>query len=171
MPPAAELLILHSGVERSLAQTAYNQRRTECKQAAHLMGLTSLRDANYAAVELLPPPLRQRARHVLTENARVLAARGADARAFGELMNASHQSLRDDYAVSVPRLDLLVSLLQAEQPVYGAKLTGAGFGGACVALCEPQCASRVAAKVLAAYSDLGGHGRLLLPTPSAHHTL
>ena len=130
--------------------------------------------ASLSGLCLLSPTFNrasQRARHVLTENARVLAARGADARAFGELMNASHQSLRDDYAVSVPRLDLLVSLLQAEQPVYGAKLTGAGFGGACVALCEPQCASRVAAKVLEAYSDLGGHGRLLLPAPSAHHTL
>jgi galactokinase len=163
MPAAAELLIVHSGIERSLAHSAYNERRTECRQAARMMGLTSLRDANLASVELLPSPLRERARHVLTENARVNSAVGADAIAFGELMNASHQSLRDDYAVSVPRLDLLVSLLQAEPQVYGAKLTGAGFGGACVALCEPQRAQRIAANVLAAYADVGGRGRLLVP--------
>jgi galactokinase len=163
MPPATELLVVHSGVERSLAQSDYNLRRTECRQAARMMGLQSLREARLETIEQLPPPLRQRARHVFTENDRVRAALSADAAAFGKLMNASHRSLRDDYAVSIPRLDDLVELLQAQEPVYGAKLTGAGFGGACVALCRHGGALIAGRTVLAAYAEDGGQGRLLVP--------
>jgi len=87
-----------------------------------------------AALERLPSPLRERARHVITENRRVLAALAADAAGFGELMRQSHASLRDDYAVSLPALDALVDALDREPEVFGARLTGAGFGGCCVAL-------------------------------------
>ncbi len=91
----------------------------------------------------LPSPLRERARHVVHENLRVLeAAKGVDAERFGELMNASHASLRDDYEVSIPALDVLCEALRAQPGVLGARLTGAGFGGACVALCRKGQAQR-----------------------------
>ena len=92
-----------------------------------------------------------------------LGALHADASAFGKLMNASHASLRDDYEVSSPALDTLARLLQADADVFGAKLTGAGFGGACVALCRDGGAGQVAQAVLAAYGRLGYQGRQLVP--------
>ena len=111
-----------------------------------------------------PEPLRRRVRHVVSENARVLlAANCHDATEFGILMNASHASLRDDYEVSVPELDQLVVLLQAHPHVYGARLTGAGFGGACVALCEPQALREISETVLRDYSSAGFTGRVLVP--------
>jgi galactokinase len=100
----------------------------------------------------------------MSENARVLrGASGVDAPAFGALMNASHASLRDDYEVSVPALDALVALLQRHPAVFGARLTGAGFGGACVALCQAGAEARVARDVLPRYAAQGGHGRRLVP--------
>ncbi len=165
MPPGTELLVLDSGLSRSLAASGYNERRAQCEQAAAALGVQALRDvAHAAAVEALPEPLRRRARHVVTENARVLqAAQGVDAATFGELMNASHASLRDDYEVSVPPLDRLVDLLQRSAHVHGARLTGAGFGGACVALCHEGTASTVAERVLADYAAEGHAGRQLVP--------
>ena len=165
LPPDSAVLVLDSGVSRSLAKSGYNERRAECEAAAKALGVPALRDvADPAAVEALPEPLRRRARHVVRENARVLAALSCtDPAAFGALMNASHQSLRDDYDVSVPELDTLVALLQAAPGVHGARLTGAGFGGACVALCHPQALAQVAATVLDAYARQGFSGRQLVP--------
>jgi galactokinase len=167
MPPATELLVLDSGLSRSLATSGYNERRAQCEQAAAQLGVAALRDVDdVAAVESLPDPLRRRARHVVSENARVLqAVAGADASAFGRLMNESHASLRDDYEVSVAPLDRLVALLQAHSDVHGARLTGAGFGGACVALCREGAASAVARRVLAEYAAEGHSGRQLVPAP------
>jgi galactokinase len=100
---------------------------------------------------------------VVSENQRVLAAiQAVDADAFGALMNASHASLRDDYEVSIPALDTLVSLLQQHSFVYGARLTGAGFGGACVALVHRGRAGEVAAEVLRNYVGLGHRGSRLV---------
>jgi galactokinase len=82
---------------------------------------------------------------------------------FGRLMNESHRSLRDDYEVSTPELDLLVGLLQAQPGVYGARLTGAGFGGACVALCEASQLRPVADAVVARYAQAGQRGAVLVP--------
>ena len=164
LPGGSEILVLHSGIERELAASGYNARRAECERAAQLLGLASLRDiADPAAAQPLPEPLRRRVRHVLTENARVLQALGADPAQFGALMNASHASMRDDYEVSHPQLDRLVALLQANQDVYGARLTGGGFGGACVALCKPGTPRGVAAQVLAVYRHDNARGRLLVP--------
>ena len=164
LPAGSELLVLHSGVERSLAATAYNMRRDECSEAARMLGVASLREATLDAALRLPGPFKQRARHVISENQRVLStADGVDAEELGELMNASHASLRDDYAVSTAALDLLVALLQQESTVYGAKLTGAGFGGACVALCHEGAALQTAEKVLAAYKTQGQEGHVLVP--------
>jgi galactokinase len=102
---------------------------------------------------------------VITEDNRVLEAKqGVSAERFGELMNASHTSLRDDYEVSVPGLDTLVSLLQQTPGVYGARLTGAGFGGACVALTVAGKARAIAESVLNQYnSSSEATGRLLVP--------
>ena len=165
LPAQSTLLVIDSGEPRSLAASGYNQRRAECEQASQLLGLASLRDApDLAAVEALPEPLRRRARHVLTENARVLeAAEGLSAPDFGALMNASHASLRDDYEVSTPAIDRLVGLLQAHPMVYGARLTGAGFGGACVALCDLGTVTAVVRCVLPDYARAGGKGRVLVP--------
>jgi galactokinase len=166
LPADTAVLVLDSGVARSLAGSAYNDRRAECTAAARLLGIGALRDvADTAATDALPEPLRRRARHVVTENARVLRTlAGLDAAAFGALMNASHASLRDDFEVSIPALDTLVALLQAHPRVYGARLTGAGFGGACVALCDPQGLAETAAEVLDAYARAGfSGGRQVVP--------
>jgi galactokinase len=168
LPPGAELLVLDSGIARTLAGSSYNARRRECEAAARALGVPALRDvASAEAVEALPEPLRSRARHVVTENGRVLRGiESADARVFGALMNASHASLRDDFEVSTPALDRLVALLQAHDDVFGARLTGAGFGGACVALCRAGTALAVADVVLGEYGAAGGRGARLVP-PSA----
>jgi galactokinase len=165
LPVGSAVLVLDSGVARTLAGSGYNQRRAECEQAARLLGVGSLRDVEGPQqLAGLPELLQRRARHVVTENARVLQAVDCrDARAFGALMNASHASLRDDYEVSTSELDLLVELLQGEPAVYGARLTGAGFGGACVALCEAGAERQVALAVLARYRSGGQEGRLLVP--------
>jgi galactokinase len=165
LPDGTEILVLDSGVPRTLASSGYNQRRAECEAAAQQLGVTALRDVtNPDAVAALPEPIRQRARHVITENNRVLKVlEGVSAVEFGELMNASHASLRDDYQVSVPALDVLVALLQETTGVFGARLTGAGFGGACVALVETGKAAAIGQTVLAHYQSAGHSGRMLVP--------
>jgi galactokinase len=169
LPPDAALLVFDSGVPRSLAESRYNQRRDECREAARRLGVASLREVrDVAQVEILPEPLRGRARHVVTENSRVLeAAGGVAAPRFGELMDASHASLRDDFEVSVAPLDALVALLQSQPDVFGARLTGAGFGGACVALCAPGGVAAAARSVLTAYAALGHAGAQLVPEQGA----
>ncbi len=168
LPADSAVLVLDSGVARELAASGYNARRAECEEAARRLDVPMLRDLSVddlPRVQALPAPLDRRARHVVTENQRVLDAVGTnDARAFGGLMNESHASLRDDYEVSVDALDKLVELLQAQPDVFGARLTGAGFGGACVALCRTGTSRRVAKDVLAAYEGQGGRGRLLVPS-------
>ncbi len=162
--PAGELIVIDSGVARTLATSGYNERRAECELAATLLGIKALRDEiTLERSEALPEPLNRRARHVITENARVLeAVTGVDADRFGELMNASHASLRDDYEVSVPPLDTLVQFLQEHPNVYGARLTGAGFGGACVALARDGTAAKVKADVLKRYQEAGFEGTALV---------
>ena len=163
-PPRSEIAILDCGVPRTLAASGYNERRRECEEAARLLGVGSLRDAIDAqAIESLPPPLRQRARHVFTENLRVLeAAAGVDAAHFGRLMTQSHESLRDDYEVSIDALDALVESLLEQPDVFGCKLTGAGFGGACVALLATGTGGRVKPAALDAFAARGYRGSVLL---------
>jgi galactokinase len=150
IPPGAEVLVIDSGIRRALTNSSYNQRRTECETAAQLLKISTLRDLKTLdQLQDLPPLLQQRARHVFTENQRVLMAkRGVSATQFGLLMNASHASLRDDYEVSIPALDDLANLLQHTLGVFGARLTGAGFGGACVALVATGQRQGIAASVL-----------------------
>lgn len=163
-PTGAAMVVIDSGVARSLAASGYNQRRAECEAAAHQLGVKALRDVtDPQQADSLPEPIRRRARHVITENNRVLKVlAGISAPEFGTLMNASHASLRDDYEVSVPALDRLVEILQTMPNVFGARLTGAGFGGACVALVVAGQAQTIAASALNQYNHAGYNGRILV---------
>jgi galactokinase len=168
LPTGAEVLVMDSGVPRTLAGSGYNQRRAECEEAARQLGVQALRDITEPqVVEVLPEPLRRRARHVITENNRVLEVlQGVSVQRFGELMNASHISQRDDYQVSVPAVDTLVAILQETPGVFGARLTGGGFGGACVALVASTQARAIAQEVLERQRCAGYSGRLLVPEVS-----
>ncbi len=164
-PTVTEILVIDSGVPRTLAASGYNQRSRQCQEAARLLGVQALRDITDPQVaEALPEPLRCRARHVITEDNRVLEVlQGVSAERFGELMNASHISLRDDYEVSTAALDTLVAMLQETPGVFGARLTGAGFGGATVALVTALKARAIALDVLERYKRAGYAGRILVP--------
>ncbi|MBD2448114.1 galactokinase [Nostoc sp. FACHB-152] len=170
-PSGAEIVVIDSGVPRTLASSGYNQRRAECEEAAHLLGVKALRDVTDAKVtEALPEPLKRRARHVVTEDNRVLEAlEGVTPERFGELMNASHTSLRDDYEVSVPALNTLVEIFQKTPGVFGSRLTGAGFGGACVALVALGEGKAIANQVLEQYSHTGNTGKILVPSLESNH--
>jgi galactokinase len=166
-PTGAEVIVLDSGVPRKLATSGYNQRRAECEEASRQLGVKALRDVtDLQTIAHLPELLRKRSRHVITENDRVLTTRSAHLSAieFGELMNASHASLRDDYEVSVPALDSLVNLLQSTPDVFGARLTGAGFGGACVALVATGKGKTIAQDVLDRYQATGQTGQIFVPS-------
>lgn len=140
VPDGVEVLVAHSGEARALRGSAYAERRAQVEAAAAALG-RPLADVAPPEVEQLDDAvLRKRARHVVRENARVrafaAALSGRDAATAGALMNESHASLRDDFEVSTPALDALVAGLQAAPGVWGARLTGAGFGGCAVALCD-----------------------------------
>jgi galactokinase len=132
------LAVLDSGASRSLAKSGYNERREECWRALELLGLESLRDAEDGSG--LPPPLDRRVRHVITENERVDAAVAAladgDLQTLGELLNASHASLRDDYEVSVPEVERAVETCM-HAGALGARIMGGGFGGSVLGLFPP----------------------------------
>ncbi len=164
LPRPADLIVIDSGVPRTLAASGYNRRRSECEAAARLLEVAALRDVtDVTRTQTLPPPLDRRARHVVTENNRVLeAVTGVDVVRFGKLMNDSHASLRDDYEVSIHALDQLVAILQQHPDVYGARLTGAGFGGACVALAKSGVSALVKEQVLRAYAESGHRGSVLV---------
>jgi galactokinase len=137
LPPEVEVVVADTGERRSVATSAYEERRRQCEQAAALVG--PLRSAAPEAVAALEDPVvRRRARHVVAENARVRSfaegLRSGDVEGAGRLMIESHASLRDNFEVSTPALDALVERLLAIDGVLGARLTGAGFGGCVVAV-------------------------------------
>jgi galactokinase len=135
------LVTLDSGAVHSIAYSGYNERRRECREACAALGIETLRDAT--EIDGLPEPLRSRARHVITENARVDATVGAlragDLDQVGRLLDASQASLRDDYAASVPEVEATVERLKAAGAA-GARMVGGGFGGAVLALLPPGVA-------------------------------
>lgn len=148
----ARLVICNSGVKHSLADGEYNQRRAHCEAGAAEIGVKALRDATLDQVENLPDELlRKRCRHVVTENERVqnavTALNGGDLAEFGRLMYASHESLRRDYEVSCEELDVLVELARQIPGVYGARMTGGGFGGCTVNLVEAGSADAFVARI------------------------
>jgi galactokinase len=133
------LALLDSGARHEHASSGYNERREECRRAAELLGVESLRDATDAVG--LPEPLGRRVRHVITENQRVDAAvaalRERDPESLGWLLDASHRSLRDDYEVSVPEVERTVAACH-DAGALGARIMGGGFGGAVLALFGPE---------------------------------
>lgn len=148
---AAHIVVCDTLVKHSLASSAYNERRRECAEGvrrlqAHKPDIRALRDVDPATYEALahhlPEVVRKRCRHVVYENARVLQAvqslRAGDLTAFGRHMYASHESLRDDYAVSCSELDFLVDAARRLPGVFGARMTGGGFGGCTVQLVAPD---------------------------------
>lgn len=165
LPTQCQPIVIDSGVPRRLAGSVYNQRRAECEEAARQLGVKSLRDiGDPTRASHLPPPLNRRARHVISENNRVLeAVGGVPATRFGVLMNASHTSLKEDYEVSIEALDVLTDIMQNAPGVYGARLTGAGFGGACVGLAEATGSDHAATFILEEYSARGYKGKIIVP--------
>jgi galactokinase len=154
LPDDIGVLVVHSGTERQLAGSAYAERRAACEAAAARLGVEFLRDAT--PQQVAGDPL---ARHVVHENARVGAfadaLRASDCARAGALMLESHASLRDDFAVSTPELDLLVDL-SVDSGAFGARLTGAGFGGCIVALVPREQLTTIARAVTERYRDETG---------------
>lgn len=174
IPDDVELVVWDSGISHSHATGEYRVRRQECQEAARRLGVIELRDLDdtvWRRLDLLPAALARRVRHVITENARVLATVSAfndgDVSTAGMLLSASHASLRDDFEVSTPDVDRLVELAIAERDILGARMTGGGFGGAVVALCRRPYGAAAAAHVIDAYRALTNRdGAVLLPLRS-----
>jgi galactokinase len=169
MPAGAELVVINSGVAHSHAKGDYRTRRAECEQAAARLGVEQLRDLtldDLRRVMALPEPLGRRARHVVTEDDRVLTAvramRSGDLAALGALFYASHDSMRDDYEVSIPEIDALVDLARGERDVFGARLTGGGFGGSVVMLAKEGTGRVVGDRIATEYAARTGRAATIL---------
>jgi galactokinase len=169
LPDDVELALVDSGVPHRHAGGEYRVRRAECDAAARALGvglLTDLDERDLDRLSELPAPLDRRARHVLTENGRVpAAARALDTRdlaTLGRLLVASHASLRDDFEASLPPIDALVARAIEDPRVYGARLTGGGFGGAVLLLCHAGAAHGVATSIVAA-TPAAPDARVVLP--------
>ncbi len=179
-PAKASILIIHSTVQRELVTSAYNERRAQCGSALEQLNKASHRARTYL-VEYSPAdferwgkglsdPEGRRARHVITEQARVLECEKAlnqgDVNQVGELLNQSHWSLRDDYEVSCKELDSLHEIALSIEGVYGCRMTGAGFGGCAVALVEPRKAESVAQRLADQFEKQWGKRPWTLQTPA-----
>jgi galactokinase len=169
IPPEVSLVICNTMVRHSHSASGYNQRRAECEAVTRffserLAGVKALRDVSVEDFERLggelPEVIRKRARHVITENVRVLKAGEAlaagDVNRFGSLMKESHASLRDDFEVSCEEVDVMVRLAEENLGVYGARMTGGGFGGCTINLVESTSVEQFKSKVLAGYEKTTG---------------
>jgi galactokinase len=169
VPQDVRLVICNTMVRHSLAGGEYNERRHECETGAELLGkkipgVKALRDVSLNDFERysaeLPETVRKRCRHVITENARVLEAAAAlvdqDATRFGQLMKESHKSLRDDFEVSCRELDVMVELAVQMEGVYGARMTGGGFGGCTVNLVKSDRVQDFSSKLADGYEKATG---------------
>ncbi len=170
IPEGLALVVADSQVRRSLSNSAYNARRGECEQAVSLLkqhkpDIASLRDVTFQDLQRygkhLPETLLRRARHVVTENQRVLHVAKAlykkNLDEVGVLLVDGHRSLRDDYEVSLPQLDVLVEAAIEVEGCYGARLTGAGFGGCVIALVAEDATDDVIAHICEVYDDRFGN--------------
>ncbi len=161
LPTGVKIVILDTATRRGLVDSAYNERRQQCEEAAVFFGVELLRDVTperfFAREKDLPELTRKRARHVITEDVRTLAAADAmrmnDSETLGRLMWESHVSLRDDFEVSNDALNTLVDLAMAHEGCLGARMTGAGFGGCAVALVREEAAAAFEREVAAAYQQ------------------
>ena len=164
LPPQTKIVIMDTGTRRGLKDSAYNDRREACDEAARIMGVSSLRDATLDNITQLEPPLpeklQNRALHVVSENLRVQKAaqamRAGDPKTLGDLLKRSHQSLRDKYEVSCPELDTMVEIANEQSACYGARMTGAGFGGCAVALVSEDSVESFCKDVSKAYKEKTG---------------
>lgn len=157
------VVVMHSGVKRGLVDSEYNIRRSQCEEAVQLLrrelpNITALRDVGVEHLDLvnaLPGDLAKRARHVVTENQRVLegikALEKGDVESFGRLLNASHESLKSDYEVSCKELDILVAICQDTPGVVGSRMTGAGFGGSTVTIIKKGHVEQLRSRVMDEY--------------------
>lgn len=164
LPPGNAVIVLDTATRRGLVDSAYNERRAQCEAAARFFNVKALRDVSVAQFEARAAELdevtRRRARHVVTENDRTLKAaevmRAGDAAALGLLMNASHDSLRDDFEVTNSALNVIVEIARQQPGCWGARMTGAGFGGCAVALVKAEAATAFDQAVTAAYTQATG---------------
>jgi len=165
LPQETAVVILDTATRRGLVDSAYNERRQQCEAAAAYFGVPALRDVDIATfnakAEGLDPVTRKRAKHIITENQRTLDAMAAmlqdDPRVLGKLINESHASLRDDFEVSSDELNQIVACaLRRTTAVFGARMTGAGFGGCAVALVRDYHAKAFAQAVAACYQAATG---------------
>jgi len=163
-PPGVAVAVLDTATRRGLVDSAYNERRSQCEAAARFCRVPALRDVTIeqfaALADGLDAVTRQRARHVITENARTLQAadamRRGDAPALGSLMRESHLSLRDDYEVSSDALNVMVQCAAAHEACFGARMTGAGFGGCAVALIRADAGEDFVRRTSEAYRQATG---------------
>ena len=157
-----ELLVMDTRVAHRLTDGGYAARRQSCEEAAQLVGVSSLRDLTAAILEeskhLLSEVVYKRARHVVTENERVIQTvellSGSGPKSIGQLMVESHASMRDDFQISISELDVAVETAMAEG-AFGARMTGGGFGGAAIALIESAKVSNLTSVVLEKFRDQG----------------
>ncbi len=160
LPPTA-VVVLDTATRRGLADSEYNTRRAQCEAAADFFGVPALRDVSLAQFQAqaagLDAVTRRRARHVVSENDRVLQAvaamRQGDVVRLGQLIDASHASLRDDFAVSSAELDLMVDIARQQPGCFGARMTGAGFGGCALALVQTAVVEAFVTAVATAYQQ------------------
>ncbi len=155
------LLVCDTNIRRGLATTGYNDRRKTCENAAKSLGITELRDAKAEDLARLSGDELKRARHIVSENGRVLEAVEAleaeDFEAFGRLMFASHASMRDDYEISTPAHDAFVELAE-DEGAFGARLTGGGFGGCAISLIPSGKVKSLVRSVEGRFAELGFEG-------------
>ena len=168
LPPELAVVVLDTGTRRGLSDSAYNERREQCQAAARFFGVAALRDVSPARLEArseelanaLGSAILRRARHVVTENMRTLAAAEAAVRGdlyeLGRLLDASHASLRDDFEVSGATLNTIASCARRRDTCYGARMTGAGFGGCAVAIVEADGVESFSAGVASCYEEVTG---------------
>ncbi|HEY85406.1 MAG TPA: galactokinase [Chloroflexi bacterium] len=165
IPRDTVIIVVDSGVRRGLLDSEYNTRRQQCEAAAAHFGVKALRDVDEATLAQraheLAPVIRRRAKHVITENARALAAAQAlvqgNIAQLGPLMAESQRSMREDFEITVPAIDTLVEILQSSPEVYGARMTGGGFGGSCVALAPKNTVSAIKEIVYRRYQTETGY--------------
>jgi galactokinase len=171
LPTGVVVAIMDTGTRRVLAEAAYGDRRAACERAAEQIGVSSLRDATLDQLALVDDEVeRRRAHHVITENQRTLdavdAMRSGEIARLGRLMDASHDSLRDDFEVSGPGLDAIVDIARGAPGCLGARMTGGGFAGCAVALVQADAASAFTADVITRYGFDGHTARIWLCEPS-----
>jgi galactokinase len=166
LPKGISIVILDTSTRRGLVDSAYNERRSQCEEAARWFGVKALRDVSVEELDKwnveseLSEVAFKRARHIVTENARVLEAikmmRNGNVKRLGELFNASHNSLRDDFEVTNDALNIMVECAREQSSCFGARMTGAGFGGCAVALVKGEEAEAFSQAVSTEYRQRSG---------------